>query len=64
MHEKGICHRDLWPTNILCSSDGVNLKIIDFGVARRIPDKSNDQNKWMYTNTGCMSYRAPELIRG
>lgn len=33
-HEKKIIHRDLKPSNILVSKDGVNLKIIDFGISK------------------------------
>jgi len=35
LHKMKICHRDIWPKNILCSADGTKLKLIDFGVSRR-----------------------------
>jgi calcium-dependent protein kinase len=32
--EKGICHRDLKPDNILVSDDLQKIKLIDFGISR------------------------------
>jgi len=34
LHSKGICHRDIKPTNILCDLDTNIIKICDFGSAR------------------------------
>jgi len=35
MHNNGVCHRDLKPNNILCSTDGsLNIKITDFNVSK------------------------------
>ena len=43
MHTKNIMHRDIQPANILCSSDGTNLKLIDFGVSRKFSSEKSDQ---------------------
>lgn len=34
MHSMGCCHRDLKPNNILCNSDGSEVKITDFNVSK------------------------------
>ena len=43
IHTKNIMHRDIQPANILCSSDGKNLKLIDFGVSRKFSSEKSDQ---------------------
>lgn len=32
----GICHRDIKPQNILCDSTNMQLKICDFGSAKKL----------------------------
>lgn len=63
MHEKGVCHRDLKPDNILINKhDPSKIRIIDFGIARRYL-KTNPDNQFikMYikltTQTGTLVYK-------
>ena len=53
MHDKGICHRDLKPDNILVSEDLV-VKIIDFGISRTF--KQRKTHDLMWTRTGTLHY--------
>ena len=55
MHEKGIVHRDLTPSNILISSDRV-AKIIDFGIARNRREEGNQDTHIL----GTVGYASPE----
>ena len=53
MHNTGICHRDLNPSNILCSDNGYKVKIIDLG-AHGLFGKGESNH--MTTIHGTMSY--------
>lgn len=61
IHGQGIVHRDLKPENLLlCSeTDDSNLKIADFGFAKRIKDLLPKE-----TACGTPGYVAPEILRG
>jgi len=58
MHAKGIAHCDLKPDNLLFTSSGT-LKIIDFGMSKRIP-----KTRYLRRMCGTPYYTAPEVIVG
>jgi tetratricopeptide (TPR) repeat protein len=59
-HEKGIVHRDIKPGNLMINRQG-ELKVMDFGVARR----SGETELTMAGSLiGTANIMAPELVRG
>ncbi|MBI4862769.1 MAG: serine/threonine protein kinase [Candidatus Riflebacteria bacterium] len=60
LHREGILHRDVKPSNVLVTPDGV-VKVLDFGLARRVDDSR-------LTADGCVAgtilYLAPEMVFG
>ena len=67
-HNRGIVHRDLKTANIAMGRDG-RLKVLDFGVARRLPalevehvTRSNESVAGVIAGT--LPYMAPEVLRG
>lgn len=56
IHKQGIVHRDLKPENIMITSNGANVKIIDFGLA------DNDSFAVFKNPAGTERYMAPEQM--
>ena len=60
IHEAGIIHKDLKPSNIMLNSDGETVSIIDFGISSIIEDGSTV----LVTKTGMTpEYSAPETFK-
>ncbi|XP_038117707.1 phosphorylase b kinase gamma catalytic chain, skeletal muscle/heart isoform isoform X4 [Culex quinquefasciatus] len=57
IHSKNIVHRDLKPENILLD-DSLNVKITDFGFARRLKDGEK-----LFDLCGTPGYLAPETLK-
>lgn len=60
IHEAGIIHKDLKPSNIMLNSDGETVSIIDFGISSSFSDESTV----LITRTGLTpEYSAPEAMK-
>ena len=57
IHSKGIVHRDLKPENIIITSNGNNVKLIDFGLA------DTDSYTLLKQPAGTMKYMSPEQMQ-
>jgi eukaryotic-like serine/threonine-protein kinase len=63
-HRGGIQHRDIKPENILLTPNG-QVKILDFGISRRLPgtdDASTRASQTATGFTGSLGYMAPEIL--
>lgn len=64
MHSKNVIHRDLKPENLLLShkprsSHDIEVKIIDFGLSKIMPETSTVASSFL----GTRGYLAPEMIQ-
>lgn len=57
IHAKGIVHRDLKPENIIVTSNGRNVKLIDFGLA------DTDSHAILKQPAGTPRYMSPEQMQ-
>lgn len=57
IHEKNVIHRDLKPTNILITRDGI-IKISDFGISKLM----TVEEQTMTLGAGTQKFMAPEII--
>jgi serine/threonine protein kinase len=71
-HEKGVVHRDLKPENLFVTNDG-HLKILDFGLAKRVEAIAPGEETSAPTASGhtqpgtvmgTVGYMSPEQVRG
>jgi calcium-dependent protein kinase len=62
IHTQNICHRDIKPENILYDEVNNKIKLIDFGISKKIIDRGVKRD--MLTITGTLYYRAPEMFLG
>ncbi|MDO4765279.1 MAG: Stk1 family PASTA domain-containing Ser/Thr kinase [Eubacteriales bacterium] len=59
-HSNHIIHRDIKPQNIFWTKNN-KIKVMDFGIAHIITDKTIDMNEAL---TGSVHYVSPEQVRG
>lgn len=61
-HARGVVHRDLKPDNVylVARGDREQVKIVDFGIARRANLESDEQRTTVGTILGTALYMAPE----
>jgi serine/threonine-protein kinase len=63
-HEKGILHGDVKPGNIMLTRAHADVKVCDFGLARRLPGAATpvDSTVSLGLMRGTPAYMAPEVI--
>ncbi len=71
-HERGVTHRDLKPANLLVTENERRIKIVDFGLAKLVPEQTGPLVSQLPTEAvtaegrvlGTGPYMSPEQIEG
>ncbi|XP_037927894.1 testis-specific serine/threonine-protein kinase 4-like [Teleopsis dalmanni] len=63
IHSKGVVHRDIKCENLLLDAKS-NLKLIDFGFARKYEKNENPKDNLSKTFCGSYAYASPEILKG
>jgi len=61
-HKTGYVHRDIKPSNLFLTDDSV-IKILDFGLARKIEEGGDFDQTETDDASGCEDFMAPERLR-
>ena len=61
-HSSGVIHRDLKPSNIMLAGPEQQVKIVDFGIAKILPESGKELQKLTQTGEifGTLRYMSPE----
>jgi serine/threonine protein kinase len=65
-HSKGVIHRDLKPSNIMLLARDGTVKIVDFGIAKLLPQEGEQSHRLTQTGEifGSPAYMSPEQCMG
>ena len=62
-HDRGVVHRDLKPSNVMVYPETKQVKILDFGIAKRLSNGDFAKTR-VGQKLGTLPYMSPEQVRG